>query len=46
MRIFTHIPYKIKGAIKTGKARFHVLIQVDLHNFDQNILRFENILFQ
>ena len=31
------------GEIKTGKARFHALIQFDLHNFDQNILSFKNI---
>ena len=31
------------GEIKTGNTRFHALIQVDLHSFDQNILSFENI---
>ena len=44
MKIFTHIPYRI-GEMKTGKARFHALIQFDLHSFDQYILSFENILF-
>ena len=30
-----------------GNARFSdALIQVDLHSFDQNILSFENALFQ
>ena len=33
------------GEIKTGNARFHALIQFDLHSFDQNILSFENVLF-
>ena len=32
--------------IKTGNARFHALIQFDLHSFDQNILSFENVLFK
>ena len=25
------------GEIKTGKSRFHALIQFDLHSFDKNI---------
>ena len=30
------------GEIKTGNARFHALIQVDLRSFDQNIFGFED----
>ena len=44
MNIFTHIPYTV-GKIKAGFARFHSLIQYDIHWFDQNILSFENSLF-
>ena len=29
--------------MKTEKARFHALIQVDLHSFDQNILNYKKI---
>ena len=33
--------------MNSGNARFSdALIQVDLHSFDQNILSFENVLFQ
>ena len=39
-RCTNHIPYTI-GEIKTGNARFHALIQVDLRSFDQNIFGFE-----
>ena len=40
-RCTNHIPYTI-GEIKTGNARFHALIQVDLRSFDQNIFGFED----
>jgi len=39
MKIFTHIPYPV-GEIKAGNARFHALMQLDLHSFDQNNLGF------
>ena len=33
----------IIGEIKAGKARFHALIQVKLHNFDKKIPSFKNL---
>ena len=42
----THIAYD-RYEMNSGNARFSdALIQVDLHSFDQNILSFENVLFQ
>ena len=41
---FSHIFHTV-DEIKTENARFHALIQFDLHSFDQNILGFEDILF-
>ena len=44
MKIFTHISYNRWE--KTGKARFHALIQFDWRSFDQNIFSLENVFFQ
>ena len=43
MKIFTHSPYN-RWDKYTGNARFNAQFQLDLHSFDQNILRFENSL--
>ena len=41
LNIFTHIRYIIgEGEIKTGNARFHALIQVDLHSFGRKHSQF------
>ena len=39
MKVFTLIPYP-EGDIKAGNARFHALMQLDLHSFGQNNLGF------
>ena len=42
----THIAFD-RYEMNSGNARFSdALTQVDLHSFDQNILSFENVLFQ
>ena len=45
MKIFTHIPYnRWDKAEQETLGSIHMFL-FDLHNFDQNILSFENTLF-